>query len=60
MSIVVAAVAMDGERWLAWLSRVCNYKLPEFLLGLGKQSILQFECSTQRKRGIVDTIVCLH
>ena len=27
-SIVVAAVAMYGEYWLAWLPKVCNYDLP--------------------------------
>ena len=27
-SIAVAAVAMYGIRWLAWLPKVCNYQLP--------------------------------
>ena len=26
--VVVAVVAMYGERWLAWLPKVCNYQLP--------------------------------
>ena len=26
--VVVAVVAMYGERWLAWLPKVCNYRLP--------------------------------
>ena len=26
-SIVVAVIAMYGEYWLAWLSKVCNYEL---------------------------------
>ena len=27
-SIVVAVIPMYGERWLAWLLKVCNYELP--------------------------------
>ena len=27
-SIVVVVVAMYGERWLAWLPKVCNHELP--------------------------------
>ena len=39
--IVVMFIAMYGELWLAWLLRVCNYKLPEFLPCLREQLILQ-------------------
>ena len=37
--MIVVVIAMYGECWLAWLLRVCSYKLAELLPSCRDQSI---------------------